>query len=140
MKHITKSPDETYELALNYASKLGSGEVLGLVGELGAGKTRFVQGLAKGLGVPEKVYVRSPSFSLINEYHGGSITLVHMDFYRLDDSSSLEDLGLDEYFDGDYIVAVEWPDRFPGSLPDKAKVINFFTVDENTREIEFNKS
>ena len=137
MKQITTSPDETFELAREFASKLNAGDVLGLVGELGAGKTRFVQGLAKGLSVPEKVYVRSPSFSLVNEYHGGRITLVHIDFYRLDDPASLEDLGLDEYFDGNYIVAVEWPDRFPGSLPPGAKVINFCTVDENTREIEF---
>jgi len=137
MKRITKSPDETFELAGEYASELNAGDVLGLVGELGAGKTRFVQGLAKGLGVPDKVYVRSPSFSLINEYHGGRITLVHIDFYRLDEASSLEDLGLDEYFDGDYIVAVEWPNNFPGSLPNKARFINFSTIDENTRELEF---
>ena len=92
--------------------------MLALVGELGAGKTRFVQGLASGLGVPDDVFVRSPSFILINEYRGGRMPLYHFDFYRLERSDELGDLGIEEYLDGIGVSVIEWADRFPGALPE----------------------
>jgi len=137
MKHTTKSPDATFELASDFAKKLKVGDILALVGELGAGKTRFVQGLAYGLGVPDSAYVRSPSFILMNEYKGGRLPLFHFDFYRLTDPAELGDLGLDEYFYGTGVTVVEWADRFPGALPDKTKTIEFRIVGEKEREIEF---
>lgn len=137
MKHKTTSPEETFELARKFASRLRSGDVLALTGELGSGKTCFVQGLAQGLGVPTGVYVRSPSFILINEYRGGRIPLYHIDFYRLSEPQELDDLGLEEYIDGDGIAVIEWADRFPGALPQRTRRIQFAIVDEKIREIEF---
>ncbi|MFA4875081.1 MAG: tRNA (adenosine(37)-N6)-threonylcarbamoyltransferase complex ATPase subunit type 1 TsaE [bacterium] len=137
MKHITKSTNETFELAQKYARHLKSRDVLALEGELGAGKTRFVQGLAAGLGVPEKVYVRSPSFALLNEYNGGRLTLFHFDFYRLEREDELLDLGIEEYIDANGITVIEWADRFPGALPDRTRHIRFHIVDDDIREITF---
>ena len=134
-KIVTHSPDETKRLAANFASNLKPGDVLALEGELGSGKTQFVQGLARGLGVPEDRYVRSPSFILLNEYRG-SLSLYHFDFYRLHNPSELDDLGLEEYFDGKGITVIEWADRFPGALPKRTIHIEFEIIDENRRAIE----
>lgn len=133
----SSSPEETFDIARAYGQKLHAGTVLALIGELGAGKTRFVQGLAAGLGVPDSTYVRSPSFTLMNHYAGGRLPIYHFDFYRLSDVSELDDLGLDEYFYGDGITVVEWPDRFPGSMPETAFTIRFAIVGEGQRDIEF---
>ncbi len=135
MKHLTKSPEETQKLAQSFARSLKGGEVILLNGDLGAGKTCFVQGLASALDIPSTVYVRSPTFALINEYLGGRLSLYHFDFYRLTEPSELDGLGLDEYLFGDGITAIEWADKFPDMLPDDAIEINFRLIDENTREI-----
>jgi len=84
------------------------GDVLLLSGELGTGKTRLVRGLAAGLGAPNNAY--SPSFVLVREYKG-RLTLYHMDFYRLDNSEEIADLGIDDYLDGDGVCAIEWAER-----------------------------
>ena len=89
------------------------GFVLGLIGELGAGKTLFVQGIAAGLGVPNEVRVTSPTFTLINEYHGGKRSLFHADLYRIEHAAELRELGLDDLCRGIVVVAIEWCDRFP---------------------------
>lgn len=136
IKHTTKSPDETFALARSLAKELKAGDVLLLIGDLGAGKTCFVQGLAEGLGVPGGTYVRSPSFALINEYRGGRLDLFHIDFYRLHEDADPADLGLDEYVYGCGVTAIEWADRFPDVFPPTAKRIEFRIVDEMTREIE----
>jgi len=138
-RHTTKSPEETFELAREFAGDLSRGDVVSLTGELGAGKTRFVQGLAAGLGVPKGTYVRSPTFTLMNEYTGGRMPLYHFDFYRLCFEGELCDLGLEEYFDGCGATAVEWADRFPKALPDFATSVDIRIVDENTREITITK-
>lgn len=135
MKHITNSPEETFELARSFAGSLKAGDVLLLIGDLGAGKTCFVQGLASGLGVPGGTYVRSPSFALINEYRGGRIDLFHIDFYRLHGDEDPADLGLDEYVYGCGVTAIEWADRFPDEFPAFAIKIEFRIVDERKREI-----
>jgi len=137
MRKRSRSPDETYAIASDFAERLRPGDVIALVGELGAGKTRFVQGLAHGLGVSDSTYVRSPSFTLMNEYDGGRLRLYHFDFYRLVEPEELGDLGLDEYFYGDGVTVVEWADRFPGSMPDKAKTIEFSIAGESERDITF---
>lgn len=133
--HMTISPEATFELARQFAAKLKPKDLLLLTGELGAGKTRFVQGLAAGLGVPVATYVRSPSFILMNKYDGGRLPLYHFDFYRLHDVGELADLGLEEIVDGDGVTVVEWADRFPGALPGKAMKVEFSIVDEMTRRI-----
>ncbi len=131
---VTSSPEETKKLAVKIAQDLKPGDVLALEGELGSGKTQFVQGLAKGLGVSENGYVRSPSFTLLNEYRG-RMPLYHFDFYRLHEPLELDDLGLEEYFDGKGVTAIEWADKFPGALPKRTMHIKFEIVDEMHRTI-----
>ena len=105
-------PDATRRAALALAGLLQGGDAIGLVGDLGAGKTTFVQALAEGLKVPPKVRVTSPTFTLINEYPDGRLALFHADLYRIDDPGELDELGLDDVLRGDGVVAVEWSDRF----------------------------
>ena len=105
MDLLVKSPEDTDRLGWLFASLLEPGDLLALTGPLGAGKTRFTQALFRALGVVD--YVRSPSFTLVNEYRG-RVPLVHMDLYRLDDAADIEDLGYEDYFFGNGIVVVEW--------------------------------
>ena len=140
MIHRTTSPDETFALAREFAGRLRVGDIVALDGELGAGKTLFVQGLAAGMGVPGEVFVRSPSFALLNEYRGGRLPLYHLDFYRLERAAEIWDLGLEEYLDGDGVCIIEWADRFPGALPGRTRHIRFRIVDEVTRTIDFVRS
>jgi tRNA threonylcarbamoyladenosine biosynthesis protein TsaE len=104
-------PGDTQQAAAALGEVVQSGDVLALVGELGAGKTTFIQGLARGLGVPADAYVRSPTFTLIHE-HQGRLPLYHIDLYRIDEPDEVENLGLDEYLEGDGVCAVEWFDKF----------------------------
>ena len=97
--------------------RLQGGEVIALIGELGAGKTTFVRGVATGAGLSPHV-VSSPTFTFIQEYVG-SLALAHVDLYRLDDPRDLDDTGLADYFNGDFVVLLEWADRLPAVwLPD----------------------
>ncbi len=135
MKYTSNSPEATIDFAAHYARGLAAGDVLALTGELGAGKTKFVQGLALGLDIPERAYVRSPTFTLMNDYSGGRVPLFHFDFYRLQKESDTEALGLEEFLGGEGIAVVEWADMFPGVLPANAIRIEFRILDEQTREI-----
>ena len=111
----THSEEETAALARELASTLGAGAVVLLVGDLGAGKTAFVRGLAEGLGVaPEEV--SSPTFTLVQEYRGGRLTLFHADLYRLNDPREIDDLGLDEVATGG-VLAIEWAEKLPAPPP-----------------------
>jgi len=92
------------------SKKIGPGVSIALNGELGAGKTTFVQGFAKGLGVSEKYYITSPTYNIINEYPAGVLTLCHIDLYRLESVDELETLGFDDLIDGKHIIVVEWPE------------------------------
>jgi tRNA threonylcarbamoyladenosine biosynthesis protein TsaE len=103
------------QLAVRLGSLLQIGDVIALTGQLGAGKTTFVQGLAKGLGVPAARHVSSPTFALVNE-HPGRIDFVHVDFYRINNPAELAELGLEEAYDH-AATAIEWADRFPDWLP-----------------------
>lgn len=129
------SPEMTQEVGQRFAKALKPRDVVALEGELGSGKTCFVQGVARGLGVPPKTFVRSPSFTILNQYQG-DITLYHLDFYRLDEHDDLDDLGLDELFDGDGITVVEWADKFRGALPPRTIRVHFAIVDGDTRDID----
>jgi tRNA threonylcarbamoyladenosine biosynthesis protein TsaE len=112
---FTYNPEETMTLAAKLADLLHPGAVLLLEGDLGAGKTTFTKGLAKGLGITKNV--NSPTFTIIKEYKGGRLPLYHMDVYRLDDS--FEDLGFDEYFEGDGVTVVEWAHLIQEQLPEQ---------------------
>ena len=111
----TSSEDDTRRVAAALASSLRPGAVVLLHGDLGAGKTAFVRGLAEGLGVPDDA-VSSPTFTLVHEYHGGTLPLFHADLYRLPAGASLDDLGLDEVAE-DGVLAIEWPERLARQIP-----------------------
>ena len=118
---ICHNTEQTRALAARVARQLPKGAVLALVGELGAGKTCFVQGLADALGVLDPKQVLSPTYALVHEYPCRDLLLVHMDLYRLDSVESFEDLGLQEYFyRKDAVVAVEWADKLPELMPKEA--------------------
>lgn len=110
-------------------------DVVALTGELGAGKTQLIKGLAQGAGVRKSAYVSSPSFTLINEYKG-NIPFYHIDLYRLEEEKEAIELGLEEYFHGEGITALEWADRIPSLLPDEYLKIHIHYTGKNTRSIE----
>ncbi len=113
---LTTSEEETVSLGSRLGSLCEAGDVLLFYGELGAGKTRLITGVASGLNVSE--YTFSPSFVLVREYHG-RLVLYHMDFYRMETVEEVADLGIDDYLYGDGVCAVEWAQRAFGLLPDK---------------------
>lgn len=113
---------------------LEPGHVVGLVGELGAGKTCFVRGVARGVQVPPQIQVSSPTFTLINEYPG-RVLLVHADFYRLGDAQELVELGIDEYLGGDCACVIEWFDRFADALPPPVLLLRYEVVGDHQRMI-----
>ncbi|HEY2745561.1 MAG TPA: tRNA (adenosine(37)-N6)-threonylcarbamoyltransferase complex ATPase subunit type 1 TsaE [Polyangia bacterium] len=111
---VTHDADETRALGERLGRTLAAGATVALVGELGAGKTAFVQGLARGLGIAGTI--SSPTFTIVKE-HDGPIPLFHVDFYRLEDARELAAIGFDDYFERGGVVVVEWADRFFGALP-----------------------
>lgn len=106
----THSPNDTLTLGEKIGQHLETGDVVFLFGDLGAGKTTLTQGIARGLGVPKEEYVRSPSFTLVNEYRG-KVPVFHIDLYRIDSSLELEDLGLEEILSGQGVCIVEWAEK-----------------------------
>ena len=129
---VTRSEDETADVARELAAALNAGDVILLSGNLGAGKTAFVRGLASGLGIdPEDV--SSPTFTLVHEYRGGRLTLYHADLYRLERIAT-EDIGLEEMGVADGVLAIEWPDRLAHAMPG-AREVQIEIVDENSRRI-----
>ena len=107
---ISKSPQETFELGRAWAQEVKAGWTLGLVGDLGAGKTCLVKGLAEGLGFHGRV--QSPTFGLVNQYLGGRLPITHMDLYRLDTPAQIVGAGLEELLDPKSVVIIEWADRW----------------------------
>jgi tRNA threonylcarbamoyladenosine biosynthesis protein TsaE len=133
----TRSERETANLARSLAVDLKAGAVLLLSGNLGAGKTAFVRGLAEGLGV-DPSEVSSPTFTLVHEYRGGRLTLYHADLYRLDRAAT-DDLGLEELGVADGVLAIEWPDRLTHAL-DGARHVHIEIIDDTTRSISIDGS
>ncbi len=132
---LSKSVADTHALAGRIAAVLGPGAVLALHGELGSGKTCFVQGLARALGVTQAV--QSPTYTLVNEY-AGSLPLYHIDLYRIRDEQDALNLGIDEYLYGGGITAIEWAERAANILPAAAWHIRFRPgQNENERLIAF---
>ena len=132
----TGSPEETRELGRALGGLLRGGEILGLSGDLGSGKTCFVHGLAEGLGVVGNSWVRSPTFTLINEYDG-RLPLIHVDLFRVAQGAEMEDLHLEEYFASGGVCVVEWFERLDAVWVDEFLGIHFRYVDEQRRELRF---
>jgi tRNA threonylcarbamoyladenosine biosynthesis protein TsaE len=114
---------------------LAVGDVLALIGPLGAGKTTFVQGVARGLEVPPDRHVASPTFALVNE-HPGRVPLVHADLYRINDERELDELGLADAYDR-AAVAIEWLDRFPDAAPGERLTIQIEIGVDDARRLTF---
>ena len=133
MEYITNSPSETEAVGAALAQVLQPGTVIAYRGDLGAGKTAFTRGLAKGLGVKENV--TSPTFTIVNEYLSGRMPLFHFDMYRLGSEDELFDIGWDDYLERGGVCAVEWSENVWGAMED-AIVITISRLDEDTRKIE----
>ena len=129
-----RSSSHTEEFGSTIGRHLQKGDIIALVGELGAGKTTFVRGVALGTGF-ERHVVSSPTFTFIQEY-AGPLTLAHVDLYRLEESLEVADTGLAEYLDGDFVVLIEWADRLPASwMPNDYLSIQFSYAGKNTRRV-----
>lgn len=116
MEYISNSSDETKKIAYEFSKRLNSGDVVCMYGEMGVGKTAFVQGLAEGLGITEPI--TSPTFTIVNEYCG-RLMLYHFDVYRIGEAEEMYEIGYDEYIDGDGISVIEWPQLIDELLPQK---------------------
>jgi tRNA threonylcarbamoyladenosine biosynthesis protein TsaE len=129
---ISKSREETEAFAKEYAKTLVGGDVVLLDGEMGAGKTVFAKGVAKGLGIEEEV--TSPTYAYMNDYDG---VLFHYDCYRIESVEQAEHLGLADYFDMGGICLIEWAQNIAPLLPKKVKRVCIRKISEGTREIEY---
>ena len=132
MTYITHSPGETEKLGQALGRRLPAGTVLAYRGELGAGKTAFTRGLARGLGYTEPV--TSPTYTIVNEYLGGRLPLFHFDMYRLRSSDDLWDIGWEDYLERGGVCAVEWSENVADAM-ENAVTVNLEKLGENTRRI-----
>ena len=130
MEYVSGSAEKTIEIAKEYAKTLKGGDVVLLNGEMGAGKTVFAKGVAKGLGIKEEI--TSPTYAYMNDYDG---KLYHYDCYRLASGEDAEALGLTEYFYGKGICLIEWGENISGVLPENTKTVEIIKIDENKRKI-----
>lgn len=121
MVYESFSVQDTFKLGKTIGKNAKPGDVFTLSGDLGVGKTSFSQGFAKGLEIDDEV--TSPTFTIVCEYESGRIPMYHFDMYRLSDGSELEDIGAQEYFYGDGVCLIEWPENVEGYLPDEVKKI-----------------
>ena len=131
---ISASAAETEAAGTRLAEKIQGGDVLALVGDLGAGKTQFVKGLAKGLG--SKDVVTSPTFTLLHEYQGDRLPIYHFDFYRIESLAALRAIGFDELVFGGGVTVIEWAYRFAEAIPSPARWIRFEIVSGDQRRID----
>ncbi len=132
-KYVSKNLDDTLNIAENIESEKFPNMVICLDGELGSGKTVFVKGFAKALGIEDNI--TSPTFNIIKEYMNGELPLYHMDVYRLDEVN--EDLGIKDYYNKGGVTIIEWSDMIKNDLPEERLEIVFKIVDENTRILLF---
>ena len=136
-KFISESREKTEEIAAKFSETLSGGEVIAFRGGLGMGKTCFTRGLAKGLGYDGEV--TSPTFALINEYFGGSLSIFHFDMYRIDSWQDLYSSGFFEYCEENGVVVAEWSENIENALPDNTIYVEIKALDEETREISIYK-
>lgn len=128
------SIEDTMAWGRQLAAQLHSGDVIALVGDLGAGKTHATKGIVAGL--EGKSGVSSPTFTLVHEYLGGRLPVFHFDFYRLKSASEVIGIGWDDYLDAGGVVIVEWADRFPELLPENTRWFYFEILSDDTRVVE----
>jgi tRNA threonylcarbamoyladenosine biosynthesis protein TsaE len=136
-KHIqitTHSVTETQKLGQTLGAEIRQAIIIALTGDLGSGKTAFVQGLAKGLDVSAKYYITSPTFTLINEYPGRH-PLYHVDLYRIEHAPELEEIGLHEILQKNAVIAIEWAERLSEETLSSHLELRFKIISENTRRI-----
>lgn len=133
MQYFTQTPEETEELGVILAKKLQPGTIVAYRGDLGAGKTAFTRGLARGLGIDEPV--TSPTYTIVNEYLGGRLPLFHFDMYRLSSSDDLFDIGWEDYLLRGGVCAVEWSENVSDAMQD-AIVVEITRISETQREIK----
>ena len=133
LKYVSKDIDDTLTIAENIESEKFPNMVICLDGELGSGKTVFVKGFAKALGIDDNI--TSPTFNIIKEYQTGELPLFHMDVYRLDEVE--DDIGIRDYFVKDGVTIIEWSELIKNDLPEERLEITFKIVDENTRVLLF---
>jgi len=133
LTRVTRSENETADVARELAGTLSAGDVILLYGDLGAGKTAFVRGLAEGLGV-QREEVSSPTFTLLQEYRGGRLPLFHADLYRLNDPREIDELGLDEIADSG-VLAIEWAEKLTASWYEGAIAVRIAHGDGDARTI-----
>lgn len=117
MEYYSNNMEETEALGMELAARLRPGDIVAYTGDLGAGKTAFTRGIARGLGIPEGV--TSPTFTIVNEYEGGRLPLFHFDMYRLGDSEELFDIGWEDYLARGGVCAVEWSENVADALEDE---------------------
>ena len=129
MEYLSNSEAETEALGEALAGRLTAGDVIAFSGDLGAGKTAFTRGLARGLGVTERV--TSPTFTIVNEYLGGRLPLFHFDLYRLSSAEELFDIGWEDYLDRGGVCAVEWSEQVADALPDDTIYVTLTRRDED---------
>ena len=132
MEIITNSPEETEALGAALSRALQPGTVIAYTGDLGAGKTAFTRGLARGLGIRDTV--TSPTYTIVNEYLGGRLPLFHFDMYRLHSSDDLWDIGWEDYLERNGVCAVEWSENIAAALEDPI-FICIEKLGENSRKI-----
>lgn len=132
MEHLTKTVEETEALGQALALSLKAGAVVALYGDLGAGKTAFVRGMARGLGVSARV--TSPTFTIVNEYTG-TLPLFHFDMYRLKSAGELFDIGWDDYLSRDGVCVVEWSENVPGAFDGGEIVVKIEKLSDSERKI-----
>ncbi len=130
----TYSEKETIDLGIDLAGQLKHGDVVALFGDLGSGKTRFVQGICKGLGVRE--HTASPTFTIVNEYAVNAINIYHFDFYRINSLQEIREIGFDEYVNSDGICLIEWAEKASQLLPAQRYDVRFqLGKNEHIRQI-----
>lgn len=134
--YISHSEEQTEKIAFTLAEALTGGEVIAFTGDLGAGKTCFTKGIAKGIGY--NGIVTSPTFAIVNEYSGGKFPLYHFDMYRISSWDDLYSTGFFDYLTNG-IIAAEWSENISAALPDNTIFVNIEKIDENTRKITIDK-
>ena len=134
---ISHSPEETKKIAEEFSKNLKGGEVVAFTGNLGAGKTCFTSGLAKGLGFLGRV--TSPTFALMNEYSGGRLNVFHFDMYRISSWEDLYSSGFFDYTEQGGVVVAEWSENIGGALNENTIFIDILNIDETTRKITISK-
>lgn len=135
-KYISNSVEDTNKIAAEFARTIEPGQIVLLVGDLGAGKTAFVKGVVKALhGDPDQV--TSPTFTIVNEYLLDDFPIYHFDLYRLENPNELYNIGFEEYFYGSGVCFIEWPERASDFFDDNTIVVNIKKLGDNKREISF---